>query len=167
MPPRILIADDNLILRKALRQYLEGIGGWEVIEASDGEEAVTTAIEARPNVIVVDLAMPGKDGFATAREISKLLPEIPILMCTMHMSAHVEAEAKKSGIRKVLSKADSSLVVPTIRQLLNLQEPRTQDPDSIPIPTVASNPVAPPAISPSNPAEPAADSPSKFPKNVA
>lgn len=167
MPPRILIADDHLTFRKALRQYLEGVDGWEVIEASDGEEAVARSIEARPNVIVVDLAMPGKDGFATAREISKLLPETPILMCTMHMSAHVEAEAKKSGIRKVLSKTDTSLVVPAIRQLLNLQEPQNQDSQSIPIPPVASGSVPPAALSLSNPAEPVADPPSDLPKNVA
>lgn len=123
MPQRILIADDHLVFRKALRQYLEGIDGWEIIEASNGEEAVARSIDARPDLIVVDLAMPGKDGFAAAREISRLLPDTPILMCTMHMSAHVDAEAKKSGIRKVLSKSDSSLVVPAIRQLLNPEEP--------------------------------------------
>lgn len=167
MPQRILIADDHLTFRKALRQYLESIDGWEVIEASDGEEAVARSIETRPNVIVVDLAMPGKDGFVAAREISELLPETPILMCTMHMSAHVEAEAKKSGIRKVLSKADSSLMVPAIRQFLNLQEPRIPNSESIPIPAVASDPVPPAAISPTNAAEPGADPPSELPKNVA
>jgi len=167
MSQRILIADDNLTFRKALRHYLEGIDGWEVIEASDGQEAVARSIDARPNVIVLDLAMPGKDGFTVAREISKLLPEIPILMCTMHMSAHVEAEAKKSGIRKVLSKSNSSLMVPAIRQLLNLQEPRIQDSESISIPAVASGSVPPAAISPTNPTEPVANPPSELPKNIA
>lgn len=164
MPPRILIADDHLTFRRALRQYLEGVDDWEVIEASDGEEAVVRSIETRPNIIVVDLAMPGKDGFATAREISKLLPETPILMCTMHMSAHVQAEAEKSGIRRVLSKADSSLVVPAIRQFLNLQE-QIRDSESLPIPAVASDPVPPAAISPTNPPEPG-EPPSELPKNV-
>jgi DNA-binding NarL/FixJ family response regulator len=66
--------------------------------------------------------MPGKDGFAAAQEISSLLPDTPIIMCTMHMSLHVEAEARKHGIRKVISKTESSAMVPAVRQLLREQK---------------------------------------------
>ncbi|MBZ5686034.1 MAG: response regulator [Acidobacteriia bacterium] len=163
MLPRILIADDNAIFRKALRQLLEGADHWEIVEAKGGDEAVTKSVEARPNVIILDLAMPDKDGFAAARDISALLPAAPILMCTLHMSPLVEAEALKSGIRKVFSKTDSSLLVPAIRQLLNPEPPTDQSAvlETTP-PTVATDPVvaAPPSDTvpseaPSDPVPPA------------
>jgi DNA-binding NarL/FixJ family response regulator len=170
MPARILIADDNAIFRKALRQLLEGADHWEIVEAKSGEEAVTKSVETRPNVIILDLAMPGKDGFAAARDISASLPETPILMCTMHMSALVETEALKSGIRKVLSKADSSLLVPAIRQLLDPEPPSNESPieQTIPTPAVAPEPSLAAAISATAPGEAAGEPvPPTLPKNVA
>jgi len=174
MPKRIVIADDNPTFRKALRQLLEGVDHWEIVEARDGQEAVTKAVETRPDVIVLDLAMPGKDGFAAAREISQLLPATPILMCTMHSSPQVEIEAQKSGISKVLSKTDSTLILATIRQLLNpeaaaIEDTAVQDAASEAIaPSVleATN-VAAPALAPSAPETPAADPANPLPKNVA
>lgn len=170
MPPRILIADDNAIFRKALRQLLESADHWEILEAKSGEEAVEKSVEARPNLIILDLAMPGKDGFAAARDISASLPSTPILMCTMHMSPLVEAEALKSGIRKVLSKADSSLLVPAIRQLLNPEPPsdRSAASNIIPPPVVAPNPALTAPLSPTTPSEAASEpAPPAAPKNVA
>jgi CheY-like chemotaxis protein len=163
MPARILIADDNAVFRKVLRQFLEGADHWEIIEVPDGDHAVTKSVETRPNVIILDLAMPGKDGFAAARDISALLPAIPILMCTMHLSPLVEAEALKSGIQKVFSKTDSSLLVLAIRQLLNPEPPTDQStPLETAPPAVASDSVvaAPPADpapaeAPSDPVPPA------------
>ena len=169
MPARILIADDNDIFRKALRQLLEGADHWEIVEVLDGDQAVTKSVETRPNVIILDLAMPGKDGFAAARDISALLPAIPILMCTMHMSPLVEAEALKSGIQRVFSKTDSALLVPAIRQLLNPASP-TDGGTAIEIlaPAVVSDPeVAAPAPD-TAPAEAASDPvPPVSPKNAA
>lgn len=118
MSTRLLIADDNPVFRKALRHLLEGVEHWEVIEACDGDEAVRKALENRPDVIVVDLAMPIKDGLTAAREISQALPEIPILMCTMHASPQLEIEAQKSGVRQILSKIESSIIIPAIQHLL-------------------------------------------------
>ena len=168
MPPRILIADDNAIFRQALRRLLEGVDHWEIIEVPDGDRALTKSMETRPNVIILDLAMPGKDGLTTARDLSALLPDTPILMCTLHMSPHLEVEALKSGVRQVFSKTDSALLVPAIRQLLNPELPTDQ---SVPLetaPAVASEPVvaAPPpdtapAEAPSDPVPPVS------PKNAA
>jgi DNA-binding NarL/FixJ family response regulator len=118
MPTRILIADDNPLFRTALRQVLEASDPWEIIETRDGQEAVTMAVATRPDLIILDLAMPVKDGLAAAREISKLLPETPILMCTLHASPPVELEARKAGIRQLISKAESIEIVTAIRQLV-------------------------------------------------
>jgi len=167
MPQRILIADDNATFRKALRQLLEGVDHWEVIEAAEGQEAVTKSMETRPDVIVVDLAMPVKNGLAAAREISQLLPGTPILMCTMHMSAQVEAEAQKSGISQVLSKSHGNLILPAIRQWLRPPAAPVPDAASAPVPMVASDPVPESVVSPTTAAEPSPESGTDSPKNVA
>jgi CheY-like chemotaxis protein len=164
---RILIADDNPVFRKALRHLLERVDYWQVIEASDGQEAVARSVETRPDVIFLDLAMPGKDGFAAAQEISTLLPETPILMCTMHKSRHLEAEARKHGIRKVISKTESNAVVPAIRQLFNEQKAGQQTlaaetiSPALPVPPVSTVDSTTPTVAPST------DAISATPKNAA
>ena len=165
MPHRILIADDNLTFRKALRQLLERISDWQVIEAQDGEEAVSLASDTRPDVVLLDLAMPIKDGLTAALEISNFAPEIPILMCTMHMTPYIEVEAQKCGIRQVFSKTNSSLVIPAIRQLLSPQEPVAPSAEPIPIPSVNSASVSPSA--PATPTEPTTKAAPPVPKSVA
>jgi DNA-binding NarL/FixJ family response regulator len=123
MPTRILIADDNPLFRTALRRVLEASDPWQIIETRDGEEAVSKAVETRPDLIILDLAMPVKDGLAAAREISRLLPQIPILMCTLHASPPVELEARKSGIRQLVSKSESIEIVTAVRQLIAKNPP--------------------------------------------
>ena len=147
---RILIADDNVIFRRALRDLLERADHWQVTEAGDGQEAVRRSVETRPDVIFLDLAMPGKDGLAAAQEISTLLPETPIVMCTMHLSRHLEAEARKHGIRKVITKTEADAMVPAVRQLLN--QPTASQ-------ALAGEPMSPTA-------GPGTDAVSATPKNV-
>ena len=132
MPTRILIADDNPLFRRALKLLLESADHWEIIEAHDGEEAVHKSLETRPDLVVLDLVMPVKDGLAAAREISQAMPQTPILMCTMHASAQLEIEAQKSGVRQIISKSESSVIVPAIRQLL-AKDPTT---DSVAAPVL-------------------------------
>jgi CheY-like chemotaxis protein len=168
MPQRILIADDNPTFRKALRQLLQGVDHWEIVEAAEGQEAVTKSVETRPDLVLLDLAMPVKDGFAAAREISQLLPGTPILMCTMHSSPHVETEAQKSGIRQVLSKTNSTLILPAVQQWLTPPEPPIQESSAAPVPIVVPDPTVPESVvSPTSAAEPTAELPNGLPKNVA
>lgn len=169
MPIRILIADDNEVFRKALRQLLERADQWEIIEARDGQEAVSQTLALNPNLVILDLAMPVKDGLTSAREISQVLPDIPMLMCTMHMAPQLEAEAHRAGIREVFSKTESSLLVPAIRQLLAAEPSQTRPVavDQIPPPVVPATAVPAPAVSSSSPSDdPALTSP-PLPKNVA
>lgn len=170
MPSRILIVDDNAVFRGTLRQVLQRVDHWDIVEAQDGQEAVSRAVETRPNVVILDLAMPVKDGLAASREISRLLPHTPILMCTLHMSPHVEGEALRSGVRKVLSKSNSNLLIEAVRQFLAVPDtPAASDLviDPIPPPLPAETLNVAPAVS-SPPAEAVAkpSSPSQ-PKNVA
>jgi DNA-binding NarL/FixJ family response regulator len=149
MPARILICDDNPVFRKALRRVLESADHWEIVEAHDGEDALSTFQEIHPDLVILDLAMPVRDGLSAAREISKLSSEVPIFLYTMHNSPQLELEARKAGIRKTLSKSDSGLLIATIRQLLGaisaaaLRDAGATPPQTIEVlPTVSITPMA-------------------------
>jgi DNA-binding NarL/FixJ family response regulator len=110
--------DDNPVVRKTLRQLLEDGGSWEISEAEDGKVAISRALEFRPDVIVLDLVMPVMDGLNAAREISRVLPDAAIVMYTMHWSAALEIEAQKSGVRKLVSKSQSNVLLATVQELI-------------------------------------------------
>jgi len=81
----VLIADDHTLVREGLRALLEGQGDFEVIaEASNGHEAVDRALQMRPDVVLMDIGMPGLDGLAATRRIVRTDPAIRILVLTVH-----------------------------------------------------------------------------------
>lgn len=82
---RILIVDDHGIVRAGIRSLLEGQSNIEVVgEAAGGEEAVEKAIRLQPELVLMDIAMPGMNGIEATRRIKKELPEVTILVLTMH-----------------------------------------------------------------------------------
>lgn len=148
MACRILLADDNPMVRAAVRKLFSGNSEeWDIHEATDGRDAITRAVELRPDAIILDLAMPAIDGLTAAREISKVLPQAPIVLYTMHWSHQLEMEAAAFGVRKVLAKTDGGLLPEIIRQLLApaeetapvaaipipIQEPEAQAPQVAPV----------------------------------
>ena len=111
----ILIADDKRQIRQIIRGMLEAHPGWEVCaEAEDGVQAVARAKECKPDLILLDLAMPEMNGFEAAREISSALPGTPILLNTLYASPQVEKEAEKVGVLRVISKSEQYLLIPAI-----------------------------------------------------
>jgi len=127
MPLLILVADDNALVRNALRHVLQASGPWEVIEAEDGKAAIKTAEKRRPDLVILDLAMPEVDGLQTARELLRLYPDLPILLHTLYWSPRIELEALSVGIRKVLQKSESGTVVAAVRELLEAKPPPGPD----------------------------------------
>ena len=82
---RILIADDHTVLRQGTRKLLEEEPDMEVVaEALDGEEAVNLAKELRPDVVLMDIAMPGLDGIAATKMIKQECPEINVLILSAY-----------------------------------------------------------------------------------
>jgi DNA-binding NarL/FixJ family response regulator len=119
MASRILIVDDNALVRRALGHALEKTGPWEIIEAENGEVAIHKARETNPNLVILDLAMPVMDGMRAARALWIMLPNVPIIMHTLHWSPRVEVEALKAGVRKVVAKSDSATILAAVRELLH------------------------------------------------
>jgi DNA-binding NarL/FixJ family response regulator len=106
MPPRILIADDHEAMVKVIRSVLEYESRFEICgTAVNGAEAVFKARDLRPDLIILDLAMPVMNGLDAAREIAGSLPDVPILLFTMLDIPQVRLEAAAAGIREVLFKS--------------------------------------------------------------
>ena len=116
---KILIADDKLHIRRVLRRLIEGHEDWVVCaEAEDGVQAVNRAKQFKPDLIILDLAMPELNGIEAARQISKALPGVPILMLTLYATPLVEKEAEKVGVQRVISKSTGYMLVPAIEEAL-------------------------------------------------
>jgi DNA-binding NarL/FixJ family response regulator len=117
---RILIADDNPMVRRGLRDLIEHNNEeWNVCgEAIDGREAIQRARELRPDILLLDLVMPGMNGFDIAREVRKVQPDVQILLCTVQLSTYVVREAEKLGIRGAVSKSKVRQIIDGIKALL-------------------------------------------------
>ena len=97
-PIRVLIVDDHTIVRKGIRALLAEIAGIEVVgEAADGQEAVAQADSLRPDVILMDLAMPNMDGIEATRQIKISQPESRILVMTSFATDDKVLPAIKAG----------------------------------------------------------------------
>nr|NIN65779.1 response regulator [Anaerolineae bacterium] len=84
---RVLIVDDHALFREGIRLILHNQGTIEIIgEAADGEEAIKVARTLKPDVVLMDVTMPGVDGLAATRQIKEDCPETQVLMLTMHES---------------------------------------------------------------------------------
>jgi CheY-like chemotaxis protein len=125
MAARILIADDAPLLRTALRELLSRSRNCEVLEATNGLEAIARTEEGQPDLIILDFAMPVMDGLEAAKQIRKLLPNTPVVMHTLHYSHQLAVEAEKAGVRKVIPKSETDVLISTINELLNPPSIRT------------------------------------------
>ncbi|MET0419780.1 MAG: response regulator transcription factor [Actinoplanes sp.] len=102
----IVLADDEVLLRKALAALLPLEGDITVLaEAEDGRTAVDATLRHRPDVLVIDLEMPGVDGLGAVAEIRRTLPEQVILMLTRHARPGVLRKALKLGVQGFVSKS--------------------------------------------------------------
>jgi len=102
---RLLIADDHLIVRQGLRLILETEDGFELVgEASDGAEAVQLAGELRPDVILMDLRMPGMDGLTAIEQLAEKQPEIAIVILTTFNEDDLMVRGLRAGAKGFLLK---------------------------------------------------------------
>ena len=106
---RILVADDHEVVRKGLCALLRGQGDWEVCgEAANGREAVDKAINLKPEVVILDIGMPSLNGLEATRQILKAIPQIKVLILTLHDSDQVVQEVLNAGARGFLLKSDAA-----------------------------------------------------------
>jgi two-component system response regulator NreC len=110
---RILLADDHTLLRQGLRKILQERPDWEVVaEAGDGREAVRQTLAVQPDIAILDIGMPLLNGIEATRQIVRRLPDIHVLILSMHANEAYIIQALKAGAKGYLLKdsADTDLI---------------------------------------------------------
>jgi DNA-binding NarL/FixJ family response regulator len=119
MPIRILIAEDHAIVRSGLKQILATDADLDVVaEAASGEHTIEKARAARPDVVLLDLTMPGPSGIDLVHRLHLEHPALPLLVLTMHHEAQVAARALRAGAAGYLTKdCEPEVLIAAIRKL--------------------------------------------------
>jgi len=105
MSIRVLIADDHAVVRDGLSLVLGQLDGFDVVgEAATGDEAVKQATILKPDVILMDVQMPGLDGVEATRQITQLVPSAAVLMLSMYSDEAAAVSAMRAGARGYLLK---------------------------------------------------------------
>jgi len=103
---RILITDDNELVRHGIARLISTRQSWEVCgEAADGESAILKAREVLPDVILLDISMPGIGGLDAARALRQQIPGVKIVVISQHDPAHLRAGALQAGADACVDKA--------------------------------------------------------------
>ena len=98
MTLRIVVADDHAVVRAGLRALLSAVDGYEMVgEAATGTDAVRAAVTLHPDVLVMDIQMPGMSGIDATREISRVAPGVAVLMLTMFEDDESVFAAMRAG----------------------------------------------------------------------
>jgi DNA-binding NarL/FixJ family response regulator len=101
---RVLICDDHTLIRAGLRRLVDSFDGMEVVaEAASADEAVLRARETHPDVVLLDLSMPGRNGFEALEELRRVCPDTAVVITSMHDGT--------SHVREALSRGASGFVV--------------------------------------------------------
>ena len=116
---KVLLADDHQIVRAGLRRIIEDAHDMNVVaEASDGREALRQAATAQPDVAVIDISMPGLDGLEAISRLRSLLPDLPILILTMHEEGQYAVRAFEAGAMGYITKRSApEQLVDAIRKI--------------------------------------------------
>ena len=122
MPKTILLADDSPLVGQTLYKFLATDGSFELCaQAGDGNEAISLAKQCKPDLVILDLAMPKMSGLEAARELKKIMPAVPIILLTLHAGIVEESFAKDWGVDLVLDKGNFTGLMDRVRTLLCVQ----------------------------------------------
>ena len=113
MKIHILLADDHTILRAGLKMMLNAQPDMEVVgEAQDGRQALQEAQRLQPDIILMDITMPDMNGIEATKQIKKLVPEVKVLVLTMHENEEYVFQALRAGASGYMLKeaADTELI---------------------------------------------------------
>jgi two-component system response regulator NreC len=104
---RIIVADDHELVRKGVCAVLGSHKNMEVSdEAANGQEAVLKALRLRPDLIIMDVTMPVLDGLSATKQIKESLPQIPVIILSMHDGPEMTRAAQEAGAQGFVTKKD-------------------------------------------------------------
>lgn len=106
---RVMLVDDHDVIRFGLKSFLDTQSGIEVVaEASNGQEAITQAVETQPDVILMDITMPGMDGIEATRQLKTRCPDCLILALTVHEDKEYFIQMLAAGASGYITKQTAS-----------------------------------------------------------
>jgi DNA-binding NarL/FixJ family response regulator len=106
---RILLADDHKVVRQGTRALLSATPEWEIVgEADNGRDAVSLTTELKPDIVILDIAMPELNGLDAARQIKKNSPETEVLIFTAQETEALVHDVFDSGARSYIMKTDAA-----------------------------------------------------------
>jgi len=118
MAKQVLVADDNPMIRKMLCQLFEVEEDYDICaEAQNGEEAIDLALKHRPDLIILDMSMPGLNGMQAAQELKKIMPDVPIILFTQYENIGRAILKSDRTIDRVASKSDASTLMEHVKSL--------------------------------------------------
>jgi DNA-binding NarL/FixJ family response regulator len=121
---RILIADDHEVTRYGIRGMLERQSDWKVIaEASNGKEAISKAIDTKPDVAILDYAMPLTNGLEATRQIRARLPQTEVLIFTAYEDDDLIERCFRAGARSYMLKSDMESQLRSAIEFLAVHKP--------------------------------------------
>ncbi len=130
MPPaRLMVADDHDLVREGLCALLDGEADLEVVgEARDGQEAIELCRKLHPDLVLMDVRMPNFDGLEATRRIKEEMPEVSVVMVTMHENPDYLLEAIRAGAAGyILKDAEGERLVGAVRRTLNGESPLDEE----------------------------------------
>ena len=102
---RVVVVDDHPLLREGMKAMIDRSPGYMAVgEAGSAEDALRVVVETRPDLMTMDVSLPGKSGIDTVREIKKIAPSVKVLMVSMHSKYEYIAEAFRAGASGYLVK---------------------------------------------------------------
>ncbi len=117
---KVLIVDDHQVVREGLRRIVQLDNEVEVVgEASNGEEAITQAVALSPDVVIMDLKMPGMDGITATREIKQRLPKTNIVVLTLYAEDFIRQAIEAGASGYLLKDSDCEQITKAIHQVYN------------------------------------------------
>ncbi|HEX6504306.1 MAG TPA: response regulator transcription factor [Terriglobales bacterium] len=106
--PKIIVVDDHAVIRRGVQGILRAYPEWELCgEAENGQEAVRLAESVKPEIIIMDVSMPGLNGLEATRIIRNILPDTKVLLLTLHCSSELVRSAFRAGARGYVLKSDA------------------------------------------------------------
>ena len=117
--PRIMIVDDAAFMRMMIKENLKKVGFSDFVEAGNGEEAVTLFVDTKPDLTLLDITMPVKDGLVALQEIRDKDPSAKIVMCSAMGQESYVVDAIKSGASDFIVKPfQADRIISTVAKVL-------------------------------------------------
>lgn len=117
----LLIVDDSPVERHIIKEAIKSLGFAQILEADNGENGIKLAIESRPHIILMDVVMPGINGFQATRQIKTNpdLKDTPVIMCTTKSQETDKTWGARQGASAYVTKpVDATLLIAEIKRLL-------------------------------------------------